>query len=157
MPRLDDAAALVEAVSDPETMQYIGDGSTTDVAGARRAIGKWLDRWEESGIGQFLVERKDDGRFVGRAGFLVWDPSAWEPAPSGETEIGWTLARSQWGNGYATEAARALLDWTERPRLISLIQHGNERSVRVAEKIGERYERDVVVRGVQTRLYAYVR
>lgn len=157
MPRLDDAVALVEAVSDPETMRYIGDGSTTDVEGARRAIGKWLTRWEESGIGQFIVERKDDVRFVGRAGFLVWDPSVWEPAPTGETEIGWTLARSQWGNGYATEAALALRDWTDRPRLISLIQHGNERSVRVAEKIGESYENDVVVRGVRTRLYAIER
>jgi RimJ/RimL family protein N-acetyltransferase len=154
MPRLDDADALVEAVSDAETMRYIGDGSTTDAGGARRTIEKWLARWEASGIGQFVVERRADGRFVGRAGFLVWDPIEWEPAPSGEIEIGWTIVRSQWGNGYATEAALALRDWADRPRLISLIQHGNERSVRVAEKLGERYERDVVVRGVPTRLFA---
>jgi RimJ/RimL family protein N-acetyltransferase len=38
-----------------------------------------------------------------------------------------------------------------------LIQHGNERSVRVAEKLGERYERDVEVRGVRTRLFSLER
>jgi RimJ/RimL family protein N-acetyltransferase len=157
MPRLEDAAALVEAISDRETMRYIGDGSTGDRDAAERAITRWLERWDESGIGQFVVERGEDGRFVGRAGFLVWDPEIWRPCAldeRSEVEIGWTLARSQWGNGYATEAALALRDWTDRKRLISLIQHGNERSVRVAEKIGETYERDVVVHGVQTRLYS---
>ncbi|HEX5247266.1 MAG TPA: GNAT family N-acetyltransferase [Gaiellaceae bacterium] len=156
-PRLEDAEALVEVIGDPETMRYIGDGSTGDLAAAELAIEKWLVRWEESGIGQFVVERRTDGRLVGRAGFLVWDPEIWEPAPSGEVEIGWTLARSCWGHGYATEAALALRDWTDRRRLISLIQHGNERSVRVAEKLGERYERDVEVRGMPTRLFALER
>lgn len=157
MPRLEDAAALVEAISDPETMRYIGDGSTGGLAAAERTIARWLTRWDESGVGQFVVERRDDGRYVGRAGFLVWNSAIWEPAPTGETEIGWTVVRSLWGNGYATEAALALRDWTDRPRLISLIQHGNERSIRVAEKIGERYERDVVVRGVPTRMYSLER
>ena len=110
MPRVEDAEALVEAYADRETMRYIGDGSTADVAGVRVAIEKWLARWDADGIGFFVLERG--------------------------------------------EAARALLEWTDRARLISLIQHGNERSVRVAEKIGERYERDVVVRGMVTRLYA---
>jgi len=156
-PRPEDAAALVEAISDPEVMRYIGDGSTGDLASAERTIEKWLARWDESGVGQFVVERREDGRFVGRAGFLVWDPASWEPAPEGETEIGWTIVRPAWGRGYATEAALALRDWTDRRRLISLIQHGNERSVRVAEKLGERYEADVVVKGVTTRLFALER
>ena len=65
--------------------------------------------------------------------------------------------RSCWGHGYATEAALALRDWTDRRRLISLIQHGNDRSVRVAEKLGEHYERDVEVRGVPTQLFALER
>lgn len=156
-PRPEDADALVEVISDPETMRYIGDGSTGGIAAARHAIRRWLQRWDESGIGQFLVERRDDGRFVGRAGFLVWDPETWKPASKGETEIGWTIVRSLWGNGYATEAALALRDWTDRPRLISLIQQGNERSIRVAEKIGERYERDVEVHGMATRLYSLER
>ena len=159
-PRVEDAEALLELFGDAETMRYIGDGRTTDLDGARRALRRWLERWDESGIGQFVVERREDGRFVGRAGFLVWDPATWTPcalAEDAEVEIGWTIARPLWGSGYATEAALALRDWRDRERLISLIQHGNQRSVRVAEKIGERYERDVDVRSVRTRLYSLTR
>lgn len=157
-PRLDDAEALVAAYSDPETMRYIGDGTTTDLPGTRAAIEKWLARWDANGIGFFVLER--DGVVVGRAGFLVWDPGSWTISAldgHSEVEIGWALIREHWGNGYATEAALALRDWIDRRRLISLIQHGNERSVRVAESIGESYERDVVVRGVPTRLYSLER
>jgi ribosomal-protein-alanine N-acetyltransferase len=151
---------VLEMFGDAETMRYIGDGRTTGLEGARRTLQRWLARWDESGIGQFVVERREDGRFVGRAGFLVWDPATWTPctlAENTEVEIGWTVVRALWGSGYATEAARVLRDWSDRSRLISLIQHGNERSVRVAEKIGERYERDVDVRGIRTRLYALER
>jgi RimJ/RimL family protein N-acetyltransferase len=158
LPRPDDAEDLVEAISDPETMRYIGDGGTGGIAAAERSIARWLERWEESGVGQFVAERRGDGRFVGRAGFLVWNPATWEPAAVGETELGWTIVRSLWGHGYATEAALALRDWALRERgltrLISLIQHGNVRSIRVAEKIGEQYERDVEVRGKPTQLYS---
>lgn len=157
-PRLEDAGALLAAYSDPETMRYIGDGSTTDLPGMRAAIEKWLARWDTNGIGFFVLER--DGLVVGRAGFLVWDPETWtisELDEHSEVEIGWTLVRAHWGNGYATEAALALRDWIDRPRLISLIQHGNERSVQVAERIGESFERDVVVRGVPTSLYSLER
>jgi RimJ/RimL family protein N-acetyltransferase len=159
-PRVEDAAGLLEAFADPEAMRYIGDGSTTDLAGAEQAVERWLERWESWGIGMFVVERKEDDRVLGRAGFLRWDPQTWQLGGT-ETEIGWGLAREHWRHGYATEAALALRDWAlgDRglSRLISLIQHGNVPSVRVAEKLGERYERDVEVRGLPTWLYAVER
>jgi [ribosomal protein S5]-alanine N-acetyltransferase len=155
-PQIEDAPGLLEAFADPEAMRYIGDGSTTDLAGAEEAVDRWLERWDAWGLGMFVVERAEDARVLGRAGFLRWDPETWEIGGS-ETELGWGLAREHWGHGYATEAALALRDWAlgERGliRLISLIQHENLRSVRVAEKLGERYERDVEVRGKATRLY----
>ncbi|MGH3008333.1 MAG: GNAT family N-acetyltransferase [Gaiellaceae bacterium] len=159
-PRPGDAPGLLEAISDPEVMRYIQNGRTGDLAAAERSIERWLARWEESGVGQFVLERRDDGRFIGRSGFLVWDPDVWEPAPTGETEIGWAIVRSAWGNGYATEAALALRDWAIADRgltrLISLIRPGNERSVRVAEKIGETYEREVMMMGEPAMLYSIV-
>ena len=133
-PRADDAAGLLEAFADPEAMRHIGDGSTTDLAGAEQAVARWLERWQSWGVGMFVVERKDDGRVLGRAGFLRWDPQTWEIGGS-ETELGWGLAREHWGWGYATEAALAL-----RPlgpdRVVHLIHPDNERSTRVAARLG---------------------
>ena len=160
MPRAEDARGLLDAFADPEAMRFIGDGSTADLAGAGEAVERWLERWDAWGIGMFVVERTEDARVLGRAGFLRWDPETWEIGGS-ETELGWGLAREHWGHGYATEAALALRDWAfgERglTRLISLIATENLRSIRVAEKVGERHERDVEVGGRPTRLYSLER
>ena len=159
-PRGEDAADLAGAYSDPEVMRFIGDGSTATVAEIEDGIRQWLARWESWGLSLFSLERREDGRVLGRAGFLLWDPETWQ-VPGDETELGWLLAREHWGQGYATEAAIALRDWAfdERglSRLISLIGHENLRSIRVAERVGERYERDVEVRGKPTRLYSLER
>jgi RimJ/RimL family protein N-acetyltransferase len=156
-PRAEDAADLAVAYADSETMRFIGDGSTATLAEVEKGIDQWLERWESWGMSLCSLERRDDGRVLGRAGFLRWDPETWEVGGD-ETELGWLLAPEYWGHGYATEAALALRDWAfgQRglTRLISLIQHENLRSVRVAERIGERYERDVEVGGKPTRLYS---
>jgi RimJ/RimL family protein N-acetyltransferase len=159
-PVLEDAPGLLKAFADPEAMRFIGDGSTTDLPGAEQAVGRWLERWDAWKIGMFVIDRTEDACVLGRAGFLRWDPETWEIGGP-ETELGWGLARAHWGRGYATEAALALRDWgvAERglTRLVSLIRPGNQRSVRVAEKIGEQYEREVVVRGQPTMLYSLER
>ncbi len=163
-PRLEDAADLAVAYADPETVRYIGDGSTATREQVEQGIAFWLERWEANGVGLFSMERHEDGRVIGRSGFLVWDGGAWEVAnfadagERAEVELGWLVAREHWGQGYATEAALAMRDWgiAERgfTRLISIIGHSNARSVRVAEKIGERYERDIVPWGKPAMLYA---
>ena len=157
-PRLEDATDLAVAYADPEVMRYMDDGSTATLAEVVAGIERWLGGWESWGMSMCSLERRTDRRVLGRAGFLRWDPETWEIGGS-ETEIGWLLAREHWAQGYATEAALALRDWAfaERSlrRLISHIRHGNDRSARVAERIGEQYERDIVKPGgVRTRLYA---
>jgi ribosomal-protein-alanine N-acetyltransferase len=166
-PTLDDAEALHEAYGDPEAMRYIGAGETRDLAGTRALLERSLERWEADGFGHFADERKEDGRVVGRVGFVVWDADDWQPgtlAAFGDRaaiELGWILAREHWGHGYATEAALAVRDhgFTQLgfTRLISLILRGNDRSVRVAEKIGSRYVRDVSREDWTARLFAVQR
>jgi RimJ/RimL family protein N-acetyltransferase len=145
-------------------VRFIGDGSTATLAQVEEAIAFWLTRWEANGLGLCALERRHDGRVLGRAGFLVWDTAVWEPstfAEAGEraqVELGWMLAREHWRRGYATEAALALRDWAfaERglTRLISLIRPGNEPSVRVAERIGERHAGEIVMGGLPALVYA---
>ena len=88
---------------------------------------------------------------VGRVG--CWRPEGWPGL-----EVGWTLRRRFWGRGYATEAARASLEYAfttlDQPRVISLIAPDNVNSIRVAERLGERPEGEWEVFGPKVIVYA---
>jgi RimJ/RimL family protein N-acetyltransferase len=139
-PRRDDD--LTAFVADADVQRWIGPARPAD-----ELIELWIRRWERNGVGQFIVEHGGD--FVGRVGFLVWDRRTWETSAydlaeeHAETELGWAILSGYWGRGYATEAARAALDWLGPKRVISLIHPENERSQRVAEKLGAQPEQRV--------------
>jgi RimJ/RimL family protein N-acetyltransferase len=108
--------------------------------------GHWLLR----GYGVWAVERQTDGAFVGRVG--LWNPAGWPGL-----EVGWTLARDAWGQGYATEAARTAVEWAwavlGAEGLISIIDPGNAASIRVAERLGARPLRDEMLYGSTVVIY----
>jgi RimJ/RimL family protein N-acetyltransferase len=164
LPEEADAAALVPLFSDAEAMRYIGLGETGGLEDSVEQVAKMKRGWNEDGFGRFIVLRKVDRAVVGRVGLLAWDPAVWrngtraEIGAHAELELGWMVLPSAWGNGYATEAAAEVRDWAFdelRPeRLISLIHPENERSARVAVKIGEHLEREVMTqRGVPAQLW----
>jgi len=142
-PEQEDADDLLGFVGDDEVMRWIG-GEAGGREAAIEHVERWIARWDANGVGPFAVVY--DGRVIGRVGLLVWDRRSWQTSTyerAGEhaiTELGWALARAHWGQGLATEAARAVREWTyaERgvERLISLIDPKNTRSVRVADKLG---------------------
>lgn len=145
-PRASDATAAGELLADAEVMRFLG-GETVPPDRWSAVVETWEQRWVENECGPFVIERRADRRLVGRAGILVWDTRTWTHgtfAAAGrhaQPELGWALARSQWGNGYATEAARAVRDWARRERelrgrLVSLIAPDNPRSQRVAARLG---------------------
>src|SRR4029450_13106360 len=123
-----------------------------------------LGHWERHGVGLFSVLRKADGQLVGRVGYLLWDPERWMHAMHEqldghlEPESAWPIARPLWGSGYATEAALACRDHAfgelGRDHVISLIAPENVASIRVAEKIGEAYEREVALPQMRVGLYS---
>jgi hypothetical protein len=92
----------------------------------------------------WVVEELGSGAFVGRVGLHY--PQGWP-----EREVGWALARPYWGRGYAFEAATAALrvafDTLGWSRAASLIAPLNLRSIRLAERLGERFERHLLLRG----------
>ena len=71
-PVAEDADAAVELLGDPEVMRFLG-GQTVPRGDVPVVIEKWLGRWTANRMGPFMLERRDDGRFVGRCGILVWD------------------------------------------------------------------------------------
>jgi ribosomal-protein-alanine N-acetyltransferase len=148
----DDLPAYEAMYADPDVTRFLG-GKALDREGVRQ----WMERRIASNAeGRSAIRsmfERETGAFVGRCGLLEWDIEGVR-----EVEIGYALARPHWGKGYATEAAMAVRDDTMQRlghrRLICLIEVGNERSVRVAERLGMRHERDIDFDGRRAHLYA---
>jgi RimJ/RimL family protein N-acetyltransferase len=159
-PVVADAEDLLAYIEDPEVVRWIG-ADPGDRSTAVASVERWLAAWQANGIGHFVIVR--DGRVLGRAGFMVWDRSTWQPSTfaaageDAELELGWTLAREHWGRGYATEAAAAARAWADRGRVISLINPENVRSQRVAEKLGARPEERVETPGGPADVWVHPR
>lgn len=128
----EDYAALY---AEPETARFSADGKTWDRGRAWRHMAFAVGHWRLKGTGTWAVEEKATGAFLGMIGF--WEPETWPGLA-----LGWDLAQCHWGQGFATEGAsaalaHAFLVW-KRDEVISLIHAENVRSIRVAERIGER-------------------
>src|SRR5690349_11840204 len=110
LPETEDAQALMEIHLDPEVLAQglvtlTGPPGGIDVA--FRNIERMRRHWKNHGYGQWSVVEKTTGHVIGCVGFFHRE----EPS---EIEIGWIIRRSHWGNGFATEAAQAAVDWTWR-------------------------------------------
>ncbi|MDK9497097.1 GNAT family N-acetyltransferase [Streptomyces katrae] len=112
---------------------------TPDVERIRTAIAELLTATEATGIALLPIQRRDEGDFIGYCGLIIGRSSAEEP------EIAYELLQRAHGRGYATEAARAVLDAaaaTGRERIWATVGAWNTPSLRVLEKLG--FERDHV-------------
>jgi RimJ/RimL family protein N-acetyltransferase len=120
------------AMADENTVRYLGV-KPMNRAEAWRSMALVIGHWTIRGFGFFSLEHKQTGAWVGRVG--PWFPQGW-PAP----EVGWTIAPEHLGQGYATEAARAAVDYAFKtlgwPQVIHVIMEGNAPSIAVARKIG---------------------
>jgi RimJ/RimL family protein N-acetyltransferase len=124
---------------------------------ALKNINAMLGQWERRGYGQWSVVEKATGQVIGCVGY--YHPQ--RPWPG--VDLGWAVERSRWGRGFATEAATVALGWvwqsTQVDRVVSLIAPGDQRSIRIATKIGERFERADVdpVHGEPVHVYTAAR
>ena len=130
-----DVEALFGFRGDPEVMRFSITGPETRADIQTKYLPGCWRRYARDGLGQWAVVRKSDGLCVGECGICVQ-----EVAGEREFEISYRLRRDSWGNGLATEAARACCDYGFKQaglrRLISIIQFENTASIRVAEKMG---------------------
>lgn len=138
-----DLDALYALYRDPQMRRFFPEGTLT-----RAQTQEEIDWFREghpdyARLGLWAAVTREDGAFVGRCGLLPWVIEGRQ-----EIELAYLIDRRRWGEGLATEAAQSILRYAREQlglqRVICLIMHGNTASVRVAEKVGMRYERDIV-------------
>ncbi len=128
----DDSRAMLAVYGDPEVMRFIPGGALDDIETVRAALEAHTRVHASRGFSSWAVVERETGNVIGDVGFGVFEPT-------GDIELGYTLAHGSWGCGYATEAAGACLAAGLahlRPRIVALVDEANEASLRVAERIG---------------------
>jgi RimJ/RimL family protein N-acetyltransferase len=127
-------------------------GGVSDRAGAWRRMAAQAGHWQLRSYGSWVIEEKAQPGFIGYCG--LWNPEGWP-----EPELMWGLLADRHGRGYATEAARHARDYAYGPlgwkTAISCIDPGNTASLRVAERIGARYERSAEVGPYRFGIYRH--
>jgi RimJ/RimL family protein N-acetyltransferase len=135
-----DLAPWTAMNADPEVREHLGPLLGTQ--GAAASVRRFQDDLNRNGFGFWAVEVRVTGEFIGFAGL---DPVDDGMACAG-VEIGWRLARSAWGHGYATEAALAVLEYgfttMGLAEILAISTPANQRSRAVMQRIGMTYDPD---------------
>jgi RimJ/RimL family protein N-acetyltransferase len=138
---------------DPEVMRYLeGVPLTRDES---YELAEWAQEcYAVQRLGMLAIERREDGAFLGTCGL---HPQRWYPD---DLELGWRLARRYWGHGYATEAASAWLEhgFTKLglPRVISVADPPNRRSLAVMHRLGFVYDHSAELKEHGIRFQAVI-
>lgn len=150
--RLDmaDIEPILVMDTDPIVMQYMANGAVRDVEAYRKHVEAAVRITACGELGYWAVERQDRPEFLGSV-FLK------ELEGTKEIEIGYRFQRAHWGQGFATEAAGALLvygfETIGLERIMGVVFPENRASVRVLEKLGFRFERMGLFRDVEAAYY----
>ena len=135
-------------VADPEVTRFLADGSPHSYEQAAAYVRDCIRSEAEQGIARYAVVLRETGELIGFCGFK---------RIAGYVDFGWRYARRAWGNGYATEAATAVLDHgINALKLSSIVARSaveNVGSIRVMEKIGMAFEAFGEMRGRKTARY----
>jgi len=141
-----DELPMMDINRDPEVARYLN--RATDAAASRVFLAEAQAHWDRHRCGIYALERRDQPRSGVLLGFVGLAFPGYLPSLAHRLELGWRLRRDAWGQGYATEAAIAVRDHAVEVLgvrdLISIIHPENERSRRVAEKLGMTVEAEVL-------------
>ena len=137
-----DLARVFDIYSRDEVMRWLGGGSglLTDPAEAVQRVHAWRDRYAPSAgrYGLWAIEPHDVGQAVGSV-LLKPLPGRDGVTPTDDIEVGWHLHPDSQGHGYATEAARAVIERefaTGAQQVYAVVMAGNEPSMAVARRLG---------------------
>jgi len=135
--------------TDPQVMRYISEGVWPEDR-IREFVTRQIAGYREGGYCLWKLVEKATDSLVGICGL--------QPLPeTQEVEIGWWLRPAFWGQGLATAAAQRALAYgfevSKLERIVAIAQPANRASIRVMEKIGMRYEREMVHRGFRVVLH----
>ena len=132
-----DRPALKALTESPEVMRYVHGGLPYSDAEIDEFLARQARQLAEHDVCMGALVEKTSERLIGVCGIQPL-------GTTGDLEIGWWLAHDMWGRGFATEgggaAMRHVLETLGRPRVVAIIDPGNDASVRVVKRLGMQHE-----------------
>ncbi|AZZ95529.1 GNAT family N-acetyltransferase [Hahella sp. KA22] len=151
--RLEDDHFILTLLNDPSWIRFIGDRGIRTLEGARQYIQTGpLAMYEREGFGLYLVELKHDGAPVGMCGLIKREGLD-------DVDIGFAFMPPFRSQGYAYEAAKAVLDFGATKlgmsRIVGIVDQSNASSIRLLEKIGMAMEKTIRLPNGDVDLFLY--
>jgi RimJ/RimL family protein N-acetyltransferase len=134
----DDAGFILRLLNEPSWLRFIGDKGVRTIDDAHAYILKGpVEMYSRLGFGLYLVELREEGVSIGICGLLKRDSLE-------DVDIGFAFLPQYWGSGYAYEAASAVMEYSRKVlglnRIVAITSPDNDRSVKLLEKLGLRFE-----------------
>lgn len=135
---IDDAQLLIDLNSDPLVTRYTGDGSVKDIEASEKILTDIILPQYKNKIGRWAVHLKSTDEFIGWCGLKFI-------AEDNQTDLGYRFYKKYWGKGYATESAKAVMEYGKKLQLKNIIAKAakeNVASINVIKKLGFVYLKD---------------
>jgi ribosomal-protein-alanine N-acetyltransferase len=146
----EDFEALCVLDGDPDVRSYFPEG-VLNSAEVLKELDRYINGWDTDGFGLFAAIDKESNKLIGRCGFAKLS--------SGEVEFGYLFLPQYWGQGYATEAGRALLRWAAKnipvDHIIGFAPTNHIASLRVLEKCGMKFLKMDTYRNIECAFYKF--
>jgi len=152
---VEDAEFMLGLLNEPSWLRFIGDRGVRTLEDARAYILKGpVDMYDRLGFGLYLTELKGEGVPIGICGLVKRDFLE-------DVDIGFALLPGFWGQGYAYEAAAAVMEYGKEAlglkRIVAITNPENHSSIRLLEKLGLKFDRMIqaTVDGPEIRLFVW--
>lgn len=136
--RTSDLDDLYEYASDPEIDQYVPWEHYKNIDEARENLNEFLEEYKKDGFGAWGIEHRTDKKLIGITNISI------PHRINRRVEVGYTISRTYWGKGYATEAIQAVIHFgfetMKLVRIEAVVLPENLASARVLEKSGMQFE-----------------
>lgn len=144
---LDDVGFIVNHFNEPSFIEGITDKGIRTLDDATAYLNNSIfPMYQAQGFGLCAVELKATGDVIGTCGLLKRDEL---DGP----DLGYSLLKDYWHQGYAVEAAQIVLDWAPAPdRVLAIVNHSNQSSIRVLQTLGFKFDRYVEMRESSEKL-----
>lgn len=146
--QIEDAEQFYLLNKDPQVIRYTGDKAFINITEAKSFLDRYSE-YQKNGYGRWAVESKEDDRFIGWCGLKLNEENL--------VDLGFRFFQKEWGRGYATESARASIEYGFQKLgldcIFGRVIEENTASIRVLEKIGMKYWKRGTCEGMDNAKY----